>query len=92
MKNFGSKLVAFVGAACALACGACTPSTQSPEWFVPQTFTGSGGAPALTVLGDMTQTLPNYRKSSTLEDFLYGPADTPPPILRNSRGDRARWR
>lgn len=86
MKNFGSKLVAFVGAACALACGACTPSTQSPQWFVPQTFKAPSGSPDLTVMGDLTQTLPNYRKSSTLEDFLYGPADTPPPILRNSQG------
>ena len=82
----GYRLMAFSGIACALMCGACAPSSQTPKWFIPQTFAAQNGSPKLTVMGDLAEVLPNYRKSSTLEDFLYGPADTLPPLLRNAQG------
>jgi sugar lactone lactonase YvrE len=86
MSKPGYRLNAILGITCALACGACAPSTQTPKWFVPQTFAAPNGAPELTVMGDLAEVLPNFRKSSTLEEFLYGPADTPPPLLRNAQG------
>lgn len=75
-------------AAVLLACAAvgCTATRESAPRFVPFEVAAADSATRLTLCGDLRRFLPDYKPISTLEEFLYGPGDQAPPMLRNPQG------
>lgn len=72
--------------ACAALGSGCTATREPAPRFVPFDVPAADSAMRLTVCGDLRRFLPDYRPISTLEEFLYGPGDQAPPMLRNPQG------